>query len=61
MKKLYEFYWDFGRMGEVTGMIIAEEEDVASAIGKQIYFGEILGKPVHSALKFTDSLRSRAC
>lgn len=44
MKGIYEFYWDCGRMGDVSGTFIADSEDVKKAIGKHIYFGEILGK-----------------
>lgn len=44
MKKLYNFHWDYGRNGDVRGIFVAEESDVAVAIGRQIYFGEILGK-----------------
>jgi len=44
MKKLYVFYWDCGRSGSVEGIFIAEEKDVKNAIGKNVYFGEILGK-----------------
>jgi hypothetical protein len=44
MKKLYKFYWDCGRAGFLDGLFIAEEEHVKLAIGKTIYFGEVLGK-----------------
>lgn len=44
MKKLYAFCWDVGRMGEVEGLFIADEEKVKESIGKEVYFGEILGK-----------------
>lgn len=44
MKKLYRFGWDCGRQGNVDGLFVAEEDDVKKAIGKRIYFGEILGK-----------------
>ena len=44
MKKLYEFYWDCGRMGSISGLFIAEENDVMGLIGENIYFGEVLGK-----------------
>lgn len=44
MKKLWKFYWDCGRMGNLEGAFVATEEDVQSAIGKHIYFGEVLGK-----------------
>lgn len=44
MKALYQFYWDCGRMGGVEGLFIAEPSEVRKAIGKKVYFGEILGK-----------------
>lgn len=44
MKKLYEFYWDYSRHGELEGLFIAEEEDVDKLIGETVYFGEVLGK-----------------
>jgi hypothetical protein len=31
-------------MGSVEGMFIATDEEVQNALGKQVYFGEILGK-----------------
>jgi len=44
MKKLYEFSWEFRRMGSIEGLFIADEAAVAKLIGKHIYFGEVLGK-----------------
>lgn len=44
MKKLYKFYSDYGRMGDLEGLFIADESDVDAVIGKEIYFGEVLGK-----------------
>ena len=44
MQKLYRFFWDCGRQGDVEGMFVATPEEVAAVIGKQVYFGEILGK-----------------
>jgi hypothetical protein len=44
MNKLYKFYWDCGRMGWLDGLFIADEAEVAAAIGKQVDFGEALGK-----------------
>ena len=42
--KLYKFFWDCGRQGEVTGLFVADPERVNKHIGKEVYFGEILGK-----------------
>lgn len=44
MKKLFKFHWDCGRMGDVEGVFVADDGDVEKAIGKRVYFGEILGK-----------------
>lgn len=43
-ENLYRFQWDCGRMGDVEGLFIASQDEVDAAIGKPIYFGEILGK-----------------
>jgi len=44
MLKLYSFDWDCGRMGDLEGIFVAEESDVNNVLGKEIYFGEVLGK-----------------
>lgn len=44
MRKLYSFELDWGRMGSLDGLFIADEKEVADAIGKTVYFGEALGK-----------------
>lgn len=44
MKKLYRFEADFGRMGDLQGTFVADDKKVARAIGRKIYFGEVLGK-----------------
>lgn len=44
MFKLYQFYIDFGRMGEIEGLFIADEDAVKRSIGKHVHFGEVLGK-----------------
>lgn len=51
MNNLYSFYVDCGRMGSLDGLFIATQEQVDSAIGKQMYFGEVLGK--HSEVQGT--------
>lgn len=42
--KLYQFHWNCGRMGSLDGLFAANPEDVAEAIGHELYFGEVLGK-----------------
>lgn len=41
---LYKFYWDCGRNGEVIGIFSATQDEVDNLIGKDVYFGGILGK-----------------
>lgn len=44
MRNLYNFYLDCGRMGSLDGLFVASPEEVEAAIGKEAYFGEVLGK-----------------
>lgn len=44
MKALYSYNVDCGRMGDLEGLFIAEQSDVEKLIGKDVYFGEVLGK-----------------
>jgi hypothetical protein len=50
MFKLYSFYVDCGRHGEIEGLFIALEQSVKDSIGKFVYLGEVLGK--HSEISF---------
>lgn len=52
MKKLLvHFCWDIRRMGVVESLFICTQEELDNAFGKEIYFGEVLGK--HSDIKGT--------
>lgn len=45
--KIYRFYWDAGKMGSLTGMFVVNargEEKLRQLVGRQVYFGEALGK-----------------
>lgn len=44
MKTLYKFKWDCHRMGDVVGVFVEDSKKIKSLIGKDVYFGEILGK-----------------
>ena len=44
MKGLYRFWWDCYRSGVLEGVFLAEPEDIERVIGKEVYFGEVLGK-----------------
>jgi len=43
-KLLAYFFWDCGRMGDVDGIFVTTQEELDEACGKEVYFGEILGK-----------------
>lgn len=51
MKKLYRYTMSCGRSGTVRGLFVANESEVTGALGKEVYFGEILGK--HSEVSGT--------
>lgn len=44
MRYLWRFYWDCKRLGSVDGLFVATEDEIRNALGKRVYFGEILGK-----------------
>ena len=44
MKVIARFYWDCGRMGDVDGIFTCDKEVLEKSYGKDVYFGEILGK-----------------
>ena len=44
MLKLWHFHWDCGRMGDLSSLFLATEEEVKGVVGRHIYFGEVLGK-----------------
>ena len=54
--KLYQFSWDMNRGGSVEGVFTADPEIINASIGKDVYFGEILGKhsEVYGGLDKTD-------
>lgn len=54
-KALYKFYLDYGRMGELEGIFVADPEDIEKAIGKEVYFGEVLGKHSEVFCMLTES------
>jgi hypothetical protein len=49
MKGIYRFKCDCGRMGELSGIFVADSADVEKLIGSNAYFGEVLGK--HSEIE----------
>lgn len=43
MNKLYRFSWSF-RGGDIESLFVATEKELEAALGKDVYFGEVLGK-----------------
>ena len=56
MKKVYHFYWDCGRSGHVEGHFVSTPGDIANHLGKEVWFGEILGKhsEIYGTLEASD-------
>jgi len=53
MLGIYTYYKDFGRMGELDGLFIADHEELLNLDGKTIYFGEVLGKHSEVIVEFS--------
>lgn len=45
MKKyLWKLYFDCGRQGAIEGLFTATQEEIDGLMGREVYFGEALGK-----------------
>jgi hypothetical protein len=44
MKAIVEMGVDYGRMGTLSGIFVCEKEELEKLYGKEVYFGEVLGK-----------------
>jgi hypothetical protein len=44
MKAIYRFQLNCGRMGDLSGIFVADKERIESAMGERVYYGEVLGK-----------------
>lgn len=45
-KHLYTFCWS-GRSGIIEGLFVAKDYDIENLVGKEVDFGEVLGKHSH--------------
>jgi hypothetical protein len=56
MFKLYKFHLDYGRMGCIEGTFVCTEDALQILIGKELQFGEVLGKhsDVNAVLRESD-------
>lgn len=50
MRTIYKFLYETGRAGLLCGIFVADSNLIESAIGREVYFGEVLGK--HSEVCF---------
>jgi hypothetical protein len=53
-KGIYRFAVRYGRMGDLAAIFTAESEDVEKLIGKEVHFGEVLGKHSDVSLEMDD-------
>lgn len=44
MKLIVRYFLDCGRMGEVEGLFVTNKESLEKTYGREVCFGEILGK-----------------
>lgn len=51
---LVSFFHDCGRMGELDGMFVTTEAKLMKSIGKNAYFGEVLGKHSDVCIRLKD-------
>lgn len=50
---IYKFEFEC-RSGELSGIFLAEKAAIADLIGKEVYFGEVLGKHSEVSLTITE-------
>lgn len=51
MRGLYRYTMDSEKMGDVEGIFVSTDRAIEKQMGKEVYFGEILGK--HSEISGT--------
>lgn len=54
MMNVYKFEIEYGRSGTLSGMFIADSDAVAEVVGKEVYFGDVLGKYSDVLVKLED-------
>jgi hypothetical protein len=43
-KAIYKYSKDFGRMGDLNGIFVADPDEVSLCMEQEVYWGEVLGK-----------------
>lgn len=54
MKAIYQMNADCGRMGVISSIFVAEEEDIEELYENSVYLGEVLGKHSDIVLQLTE-------
>lgn len=54
--KMYRYNQDYGRMGDLSGVFLADGEDLAWFMGAEVWADDILGK--HSEVKVSFNLNT---
>lgn len=59
MKGIYRFQYECGRMGTLSGVFVADSDDVGKIDGECVYFGEVLGKhsDIEADIRSNDNLK----
>ena len=55
MQKIFKYSLNYGRMGTLEGMFFSTEEEIGKILGKEIYFGDVLGKHSNINVEFERS------
>ncbi len=56
MRKIFRFYVDCGRNGEIEGVFTADQTEVDQIMGETIFLDEVLGKHSHVEVEITDEI-----
>lgn len=54
MRNLYKMTLNFGRMGTLEGVFVADSAEVEALRDREVYFGEVLGKHSDCTWTFDD-------
>lgn len=55
MNVIVSFYVDCGRQGDVEGLFVCDKAALEASYGKEVYFGEILGKHSEVIIELDES------
>lgn len=53
--KMYKYNQDYGRMGSLSGVFLADEKDLAWFMGAEVWADDVLGKHSEVPISFDES------